>query len=204
MEIAAGFILGILAGIISAYLYDNYLSNPGGISWKQVEKAVENIVSQVSSEDYHPEIIIGVGRSGAIAASMISGNLGPTPVCPKGVPVIALPNEMSVLKGEGGVPQKNINLLAHLDIGAFRVKQVMVAYSVTDTGHKIDAAVEPLRQSGIAVRTASLFLSKKSTYPIDYPGQHFDAKQLDKYFSELPWMISANYRKPHKQLEMEK
>lgn len=70
--------LAIAALVIppSKYLYNKWRINRGDMSWRAVRKAVHKLKKQLDEKRVTPQCIVGVGRAGAIAASMLSHQFG--------------------------------------------------------------------------------------------------------------------------------
>ena len=53
---------------------------PKRISWRKTEKAVLDIIHDMRQDNWIPDVVIGIGRSGAILGGMIPGNMGNIPI----------------------------------------------------------------------------------------------------------------------------
>lgn len=58
----------VLKDKVQAYFYNK-------ITWNKVNRAVENIILEINSENYNPDVIISIGRGGVILGSLLSANL---------------------------------------------------------------------------------------------------------------------------------
>lgn len=86
--IILGYIFAII-GFIST-IYKAYINwrDIKVISWSESKKYTTVILKKMSSDSFLPDYIVGIGRSGAIVASMISGNIK-VPDSKSNIPIIA-------------------------------------------------------------------------------------------------------------------
>lgn len=68
------------------------------LNWNDLETAAKDLVEQVHREAFKPTRVVGIGRSGAILAGMIAGNLEDKAVDGKHLPVDAIDRR---LRGKG-------------------------------------------------------------------------------------------------------
>jgi len=71
-------ILGVFLSI--AKIIDRINKHFGKITWKEVDKALNNLVGSIYNKKYIPDIIIGIGKGGSVASGMISAALNYIPI----------------------------------------------------------------------------------------------------------------------------
>lgn len=71
------FFLGISTSIIGSYIVKYLLERfYGKVRFSSILKAIDSLLVQFQSENFHPDFIVGIGRNGAVVASILSGHLG--------------------------------------------------------------------------------------------------------------------------------
>ena len=73
-------IISVAASLITIVLFFQFVRDRGRITWRVVERAMRKVMQEMDAEDYKPDLIIGVGRGGAIVGGMLAGNLGHIPL----------------------------------------------------------------------------------------------------------------------------
>jgi len=75
--------LGVLTTVASAtsiYLFADDLRSRRRFGWKQVDRLVLKLIEEMRARGFRPDLVIGVGRGGAIVAAMLAGNMGHLPL----------------------------------------------------------------------------------------------------------------------------
>lgn len=62
-------------------IYSRLFSRHAYKSWKQVLSMLEDLHTKISSEPFHPDVIVGVNREGSIVASIFAFNWRYKPYC---------------------------------------------------------------------------------------------------------------------------
>jgi hypoxanthine phosphoribosyltransferase/quercetin dioxygenase-like cupin family protein len=65
--------------IVSDVEYINEDENKNEFTWPDVEKGVDEIISNMEKDGYDPDLVIGIGRSGGIVGGLIAGYLQAKP-----------------------------------------------------------------------------------------------------------------------------
>lgn len=79
---ALGSISAVLAIVGAGYgAYRWYrMQSPTMVSWRLVEKGVLRIIVDMRKDNFIPDLVVCVGRSGAIFGGLIAGNMGNVPI----------------------------------------------------------------------------------------------------------------------------
>jgi hypothetical protein len=56
-------------------LTDDERAKPGKVTWDNVMEGAKHIVAEIERSKFSPSVVVGIGRSGAILAGVIAGNL---------------------------------------------------------------------------------------------------------------------------------
>jgi len=73
-------ILAIIAGFIQLLWYVGKFpawisSRLGRVSWGRVRHGIEKIANEIRADDYRPEWVLGVGRTGTLIAALVAENM---------------------------------------------------------------------------------------------------------------------------------
>ena len=72
--------VSLLAAGIAIWLFASQEARRIRASWRRMENLARDLCSQVHRDSYYPDIVIGVGREGAILAGIMAGNLNYRPL----------------------------------------------------------------------------------------------------------------------------
>ncbi|MDX2043131.1 MAG: phosphoribosyltransferase [Acidobacteriota bacterium] len=95
--IKTGLALVALITPPARYFYNKWRTNRGDMSWRAVKKAILKLKKQLDENNITPKCIVGVGRAGAIAASVLSHQFGT-----RYIPIVVL-NFAYEMRLKGGV-----------------------------------------------------------------------------------------------------
>lgn len=79
LTIALG-VLSAVASVTSVYLFTEEMRSRRRFGWKQVEALVREMLEDIRTRGYRPDLVIGIGRGGSILAGMLAGNMGHLPL----------------------------------------------------------------------------------------------------------------------------
>lgn len=179
-------ILGGLTTIIAIYaaIRTRFFSK---LNWRRTFTAATNLLNTIEQDSWKPQIIVGLGRSGAIWAGWLAGNLG-------SLPVIVIDRQFRV---DGNV--------RHLDLlgGTTLIRLLKRLHPST----RCILAVEGATSSGLpflcfsdllkkewpecSVRFASIYVNKAAPVHVDYAG----VRDLEPWPDEFPWHHRARYQR---------
>lgn len=171
--------IGIVSGLIAIWEFAQYLHDRDRLTWRVVDVAIKKVLKEMDSHDYRPDLVLGVGRGGAIVAGMVAGNLGHVPLAVIDT-VLDRSKSMSEvrLRFEDACPD-------------LKDQRVLVVVGELYSGEDLRAAFRFVNdRDPTDVRTMSLFSHPSATTSIrpDYLGRE-TKKPLD-----APWRISEVYR----------
>ena len=154
-------------------------------SWGDFDKYSKTLVKNIQADGFYPEIIVTIGRGGAIVGSVISGNLHRK-------------------NAEGGEDSKNIPILGcdriyewqsgqrievankMVDLAPLNGKSVLLVAGDVLTGGTMKCFLTQLREVKPAVvKTACLVKGVTATFSPDYVG-----KEIPGDF-RMPWMYKG-------------
>jgi hypoxanthine phosphoribosyltransferase len=72
--VIAATIVSLVAGLIALYQFVEERRRKA-ISWTRIDKLVIELVAEIEQRSFTPDLILGVGRGGALVAAMIATNL---------------------------------------------------------------------------------------------------------------------------------
>lgn len=170
-------VLSAVASLIAVWQLWLYLSERDHISWKVVERAMLNLIKQFHRGIPKPDLIVGVGRGGAIVGGMLAGNLGHVPLC-----VIDTKLDKSTKMTRALV--RHPEMLPNVE-----GKRVIIAVGELWSGEDLKAVVNfvaPLNPADIT--TLSLFSHPAASITPDMVGKE-TKRPLD-----APWRLTDEYR----------
>lgn len=147
------------------------------LTWRVTEAAMNDVLTQMNRHNYRPDLIIGVGRGGAIVGGMLAGNLGHVPMC-------VIDTE---LDKTGGMSTATVRFPDCLP--SIAGQEVLVVVGELYSGEDLRAGVNFIAGHGPAgLTTMSLFSHPASVVQPNYLGKE-TKKPLD-----APWRIADVYR----------
>lgn len=170
-------ILGALASAAGLYLFAEDMRSRRRFGWKQVTALVRRMLNEMQSLSYKPDLVVGIGRGGAILAGMLAGNLGHLPLVVLDT-VIDHPNGIRRVEfrfPDCCPPLKGKRIL--LVVGEL--------YSGEDLRHAIEFAQ---LQQPAEIKAASLL-----THPAAVVKPDFVGRETGKPLS-APWRITDAYK----------
>jgi len=132
-------------------------------SWFHFASCVEALQKKVEASQYVPDIVVSIGRSGAIVGGMLAGNMGEL----RHIAIDRINEWPQDRSGKTGIRKVIIVPQAGAVAGLLRGMKLLVVMSECDTGKTFEAAEAQLKDviEGIAEwRTAVLFRSHNSNY----------------------------------------
>ena len=183
-------VFAILGGLLCLYeivvVMRRASRNWRRFSWDAIQKATDKLTQAITGSKFEPDLIVGLGRGGAIAAGLIAARLrqrasGDGRV----IPISAI--DRVYLTGRNGTRRDVVVAGIHaLDVYG---KRVLVLNADTYSGATLHKAVEALRpDEPKEIKTASLFVymreGKKPAYAPSYWGEDVPVHKVNK---RLPW-----------------
>ncbi|MGH2348245.1 MAG: hypothetical protein ACRDFT_02120 [bacterium] len=179
-------IVGLLAAIIGIITGIHYLVQMlrrrefRKLSWRMVNRGVVTIIANLRRDNFIPDLVIGIGRSGAIFGGLIAGNMGNIP--------------LAVVDRKLHWDEKRRDIILS-DFSELRVKpqhqkllfvigEIYSAQSISEVVKHFQPALE-----GRQWRTASLVKLDVAPVNVDYT-IYTVAKRV-----EPPWVLSPDYKR---------
>ncbi|MFH1893057.1 MAG: hypothetical protein ABIK83_10310 [Candidatus Zixiibacteriota bacterium] len=170
-------------GRISAQ--DLEIADENVISWTEFSSAVTKMQNAVSlDKDFKPDVVIGVGRSGAIAGALLAGNLGEL----RHIGIDRIHTYVERQRKTEIVP--SCSSLSDFLKG----KNVLLVMSECVTGGTLERARDALvtGASGIgAIRTGAVYRLGSSLFVPDYVGGQYTGKKF--IFRTKAWVRSSMF-----------
>lgn len=151
------------------------MQKAGEFSWEDVNNGVLRLVDLVRKSNFNPDIIVGVGRSGAIIAGLLAGNLG---VLPVGV----IDREYQRMRGGG----RKVVIRRGVDV---KNKKVLLVCGMLITGQTLKAAYDIIDKRGGEIKTLTMF---KRTGPLIMTPDYY-SYEIES-IARFPWRLSADWK----------
>jgi hypoxanthine phosphoribosyltransferase len=154
------------------------LDRMGYYSWISIRERSKKLLKKIKESGYAPELIVGLGRSGAILGGILAGNLGVVPIT-----VVDRFYSWRDDKTREVVPI----LLIKEDM--IRGKKILLVDAAPHTGETCKVIRDELmKMSPADIKVAALF---KSAYTVLVPD--FYINEVEKV-RKMPWRFSGDYR----------
>jgi hypoxanthine phosphoribosyltransferase len=170
-------VLSVVGSLIAIWQLTIYFQDRDRLSWRVVEKCMKSILKTMHQTNYRPDLIVGVGRGGAIVAGMLAGNLGHVPLFVVDTEIDRTTRSVKAnIRFQGLLP----------DVTG---KKVLVVVGELYSGEDLRTVTEFVESHKPAqVLTMSLFSHPAASITPDYLGRQ-TKRPLD-----APWRISDVYR----------
>ena len=167
------------------------------LSWREFDRYSKRLVRTIRADGFHPDIIITIGRGGAILGAIISGNLHRrTREGDKGTHNIPLLGYDRFYEWQSGDRIEVANKM--VDLAPLSGKSVLLVAGDVLTGGTMKCFLGQMKETESAiVKTACLVKGLTSAFSPDYVG-----KEIAGDF-RMPWMYKGygyirDSRKPKK------
>ena len=171
-------ILAVVGGIASIYsavfaIIDKW----GYFSWYGVTKRCKKLVNMMHQSNYSPDVIIGLGRSGAVIGGILAGNMGV-------IPITCMDRRYEWVN-----KRRIVHPMHYLDPQKLSGKKILLVDAAPHTGETCKVVIEELQKMNPAeIRVAALF---RTPYQVIVPDYYASTvKQVYK----LPWRFSTAYK----------
>jgi probable phosphoglycerate mutase len=164
--------IGLIIGVVQAIKAWTLLKK---LTWDKVDKLTKSIIEEMKKNKYVPDVIVGVGRGGAIFGALLSGNIYREDI--RINTVLLCVDRM--YNWSNGRQVGNNNLVNFTPLVS---KNVLLVASDVITGNTMLNFSEKLKAANVKdIKTACLIQTKVSTVNIDYVG-----KKVNTAF-KMPW-----------------
>lgn len=174
------YVLAFVGFLATLYKTVEVWLNLRRFSWTEVDKLTKKLIQQISSDMFVPDVIVGIGRGGAILGALLSGNLR-VPGKSRNIPLLVVERIYEWHDGERiEVENEMINL------SPLRGKKILLVAGDVLTGGTMRFFLREIEQvEPQEVRTACLVKGVTSAYRPDYFG-----KEITGDF-RMPWMYKG-------------
>lgn len=154
-------------------------------SWKDFDKHLRSIIKQIQTDNFYPDMIVTIGRGGAIVGATISGNLhhnrGNSVKDCENIPILGCDRIYEWNNGQRIEVGNDM-----VDYSPLRHKKVLLVAGDVLTGGTMECFLEQVRKvKPTIVKTACLVKGVTAFIAPDYVG-----KVIPGDF-KMPWMYSG-------------
>ena len=169
-------VIGIFTSLYSAIIL--ILDRLGFYSWLGIQLRSKKLIRKIRNSGFIPDVIVGLGRSGAVLGGILAGNMGVIPIT-----VIDRTYEWSNGKSRKVIP------IPFIKPEMIAGKKVLLVDAAPHTGETCKMIKEELLDySPKELRIASLF---KYAYAIQVPDYFVSEVQKVR---KMPWRFTQDYR----------
>jgi len=169
-------VIAVVGTAMGTWLGTRRLSLPLALTrrlgWKHVETGMRKVMKELRVDNFTPELIVGLGRGGAIFGGLLAGNIGLVP--------LQLLDRVPPKQGE----KKEVRLCGEL-VGSPRV--VLLVTGECIRGDSLSLAERKLRERypDATLRSVALVVRRQATHEPD----------IACYTGRLtpPWRLSPDY-----------
>jgi probable phosphoglycerate mutase len=172
------YLLAIIGGVASIWQIIIWLMPYRKVSWRQVEKGILKLREALINANYHPTLIIGIGRGGAVTGALLSGTFG-------NVPVIVIDRVY-----EWKNRQRSESFLEEIRITK-NLERVLIVAGELHSGNTMKKYIAYFNELG-AEQIKTLAFCKE---PCPTCSPDFFHIETSKVNLRLPWMITDNYKR---------
>jgi uncharacterized protein len=169
-------IIGVITSVWSVILI--ILDKAGYYSWFSITLRSKKLISKIKASGYSPDLVVGLGRSGAVLGGILAGNLGVLPITVVDRTYEWVDERTRVVKPVSFVGK-----------GILKGKKILLVDAAPHTGETCRAIKNELQKALPAdIKIASLF---KYKYTVQVPDYYVDEIQKVR---KMPWRFSSEYR----------
>ncbi len=153
---------------------------PARIGWGAVEQGVRQIIARLRSDNYAPDVVVAIGRSGAILGGLIAGNMQNLPLALLDRKFTWDHNRREYLQGEFS----DVHIVP-------ACRRVLVVVGEVYSGQTLIECLRSLEPAlgDREVRTCTLVKSRTSTFNVDYFVFEVDGMVTPA------WVLSPDYHR---------
>jgi hypoxanthine phosphoribosyltransferase len=174
MLIAIATFIGVVGSVVAVYQFVEDRRRKA-VSWHHVDKLVVELVNEIERRPSAPDLIVGVGRGGALIAAMIATNLEGR-------------IELACVDTEGDFDEagrKHVVLRHPESLPDVSGKHVLVVVAELYSGQDMRDAIDYLETHGARrIETLAVLAGPSSNVRPDYVGQ------VTKHEPLAPWRLT--------------
>lgn len=173
-------IIGFVGSVIKVF---SVWMNMKVLEWKSVEKYSKRIIKNMAKEHYEPNVIIGIGRGGAILASLLSGNMERKNK-KENITIYCIDRFYDWTNGS----RKEIEN-PYIEYDKFKGLNILLVAGDVVSGKTMSFYIEKLEKHQInSIKTATIVKSVGATFMPDFVGKEITSK------FKMPWMYKGYAR----------
>ncbi len=192
----AGYIFAVIGLLATVYKSVTAWLSLKTFNWKEFDRIAKRVIAKIAADKFYPDVIVTIGRGGAILGAVLSGNLPdvghPLKTKKRNIPILGTDR---LYKWEDGnrieIPNEMVSFFP------LRGKKVLIVAADVLSGGTMEFFAEQISVIQPAVlRTACLVKGITSTFVPNYYGKEIPAD------FKMPWMYkgfgySRDSRKPN-------
>lgn len=172
-------VVSLIAGVLALYQFAEERRRKA-ISWRRVDRLVVELVQEIERHNFTPDLIIGVGRGGALIAAMLATNLEGR------IELACIDTEVT----EDGQGRKHVILRRPESLPAMADRHVLVVVAELYSGQDMRDAINYLdEQHPAEVRTLAVLRGPSSNVRPTFVGVQTTHEPL------APWRLTEAARR---------
>ena len=178
-----GYLFALIGFVATIYKSIQVWLSLKVLSWKDVDKCCETVVKQIRNDGFKPDVIVSIGRGGAIFGAILSGNTSSHKDKHKksNIPILGVDR---IYEWENNCRREVPNTMVSFDPLAGK-KVLLVAGDIL-SGGTMKFHFKQLEKVGVEkMRTACIVKGSSSTLHPDYFGKEILAD------FRMPWMYKG-------------
>jgi hypoxanthine phosphoribosyltransferase len=178
-----GYAFAVVGFLATVYKSVQAWVNLNVLSWRDVDKLSKRVIRNIDDSGFCPDIIVTIGRGGAVFGSVLSGNLSGNGCRSKksNVPILGVDRMYTWENGQRiEVPNELV------DFDPLTDKRVLLVAGDVLSGGTMRFHLDQLKKVGVAeVRTACLVKGAAATLQPNFVGKKIPAD------FRMPWMYKG-------------
>jgi len=176
-----GYILAFIGFLATVFKTAQVWLSLKRFSWNDVDKYSKVIIKKIANDYFVPDVIVGIGRGGAIVGSILSGNISTPTHKVRNIPFLGVDRLYEWQNGER-VEVKN----EMINLSPLVGKKVLLVAGDVLTGGTMKFFIRQLEKVNVAeLKTSCLVKGVTSALQPDYFG-----KEIPANFN-MPWMYKG-------------
>ncbi|SNR90355.1 phosphoribosyltransferase [Dokdonia pacifica] len=176
-------IISVLTGIAATLVLKDRIQNliSNRYTWNKIEKGAKDVINQINIDGYNPDLILAIGRGGAILGANISANLHPT------YKPMVYWDVYYTWKDK-----KRQNNYSKTSLSKFKDKKILVVIGNVYSGKMLDDIQDQLLKINVKeVKSVSLTNSVLSKAKVNYFSYELNKR------TNMPWTFNKNGKPKH-------
>ena len=179
------FVIGIVASLVASWVVVSRERAHSRTSFGSIVRQIVELAEQLKIDEYDPDIIMTIDRSGAIVGAVLAGHLGQ-----RSIVAVTTVNH----RRADGSRSIELDPISHYAFEGISSKRVLLVICCNDSGTSLSFVhrqLVGLKDPPLEIRTAAIYSSYspgfKPTYAITIVGRD-TRKTMAQILPNLPWM----------------